>query len=117
MSTTNRARKKRIKTSGTKFMSIMKQFKKNQIMENQNQYLVTGMFRDKDSAERAYNSLQSKGYSNNDVHLIMSDNTRKKHFVNEVQKTDLGSKAVEGMGTGSAIGGTLGAIAGAVAAI
>ena len=86
-------------------------------MENQNNYLVTGMFKDKDSADRAYSALQAKGYSNNDVHLIMSDDTRKKHFATEVHKTDLGSKAMEGAGTGSAIGGTLGAIAGAVAAI
>ena len=86
-------------------------------MENQNQYLVTGMFTDKDSANRAYTNLRERGYSDNDIHLIMSDDTRKKHFANEVVKTELGSKAAEGAGTGSAIGGTLGAIAGAVAAI
>ncbi len=86
-------------------------------MEKQNQYLVTGMFKDKDSADRAYNALRAKGYSNNEIHLIMSDDTRKKHFAKEVHETDLGSKAMEGAGTGSAIGGTLGAIAGAVAAI
>lgn len=86
-------------------------------METNNNYLVTGMFRDRDSADRAYSSLQARGYSNNDVHLIMSDDTRKKHFAKEEVKTELGSKAMEGAGTGSAIGGTLGAIAGAVAAI
>ncbi len=86
-------------------------------MENSNGHLVTGMFRDKDSADRAYSTLQSRGYSNNDVHLIMSDDTRKKHFAGEVKRTELGTKAMEGAGTGSAIGGTLGAIAGAVAAI
>ncbi len=86
-------------------------------MENQDQILVTGMFKDKDSADRAYSSLQAKGYSNNDIHLIMSDDTRKKNFATEVHQTDLGSKAMEGAGAGSAIGGTLGAIAGAVAAI
>jgi len=84
---------------------------------NQNHVLVTGMFKDKDSAERAYNSLQSRGYSNNDMHVIMSDDTRKKHFATEVKKTEIGTKAMEGAGTGSAIGGTVGAIAGAVAAI
>jgi hypothetical protein len=86
-------------------------------MENQNPNLVTGMFRDKDSADRAYSTLQSKGYSNNDIHLIMSDDTRKKHYAHETVKTDIGNKAMEGAGTGSAIGGTVGAIAGAVAAI
>lgn len=86
-------------------------------MENNNRHLVTGMFRDKDSADRAYSSLQSKGYNNGEVNLIMSDDTRKRHFANEVKKTELGTKAMEGAGTGSAIGGTVGAIAGAIAAI
>ena len=79
--------------------------------------LVTGMFTDKDSAERAYNNLHSRGYTKDDVNLIMSDDTRKKHFAHEEVKTELGTKAMEGAGTGSAIGGTVGAIAGAVAAI
>ncbi|MCW3123129.1 MAG: hypothetical protein JWQ38_2621, partial [Flavipsychrobacter sp.] len=86
-------------------------------MENNKEYLVTGMFNDKESADRAYSMLQARGYSNNDIHLIMSDDTRKKHFAGEAVKTELGTKAMEGAGTGSAIGGTLGAIAGAVAAI
>ena len=84
---------------------------------NQNGTLVTGMFRDRDSAEKAYNTLQTRGYNNDDIHLIMSDDTRKRHFATEVKKTEIGTKAMEGAGTGSAIGGTLGAIAGAVAAI
>ena len=92
-------------------------FNQPENMENNNQTLVTGMFRDKDSADRAYNSLLAKGYSDKEIHLIMSDDTRKKHFATEVHKTELGNKAMEGAGTGSAIGGTLGAIAGAVAAI
>jgi hypothetical protein len=79
--------------------------------------ILTGMFRDRDSAERAYNSLSSRGYTHDDVDIIMSDDARKKHFGEDTEKTELGSKALEGAGTGSAIGGTLGAIAGAIAAI
>ncbi|PSR57222.1 hypothetical protein AHMF7605_08040 [Adhaeribacter arboris] len=79
--------------------------------------MMTGMFRDRDSAERAYSSLQSRGYSRDDVNLVMSDETRKKHFGNHTPDSDLGDKALEGAGAGSAIGGTLGAIVGAVAAI
>ncbi len=78
--------------------------------------MLTGMFRDKESAERAYSSLQSRGYSKDDVNLIMSDETRKKHFKND-HDSDLGNKAMEGAGVGSAIGGTLGAIVGAIAAV
>jgi hypothetical protein len=79
--------------------------------------MMTGMFRDRESAERAYNSLSSRGYSKDDVNLVMSDDTRKRHFGEHTSDTDLGDKALEGAGAGSAIGGTLGAIVGAVAAI
>lgn len=79
--------------------------------------MMTGMFRDRESAERAYNSLSTRGYSKDDVNLVMSDDTRKRHFGEHTKDTDLGDKALEGAGAGSAIGGTLGAIVGAVAAI
>lgn len=79
--------------------------------------MLTGMFRDRDSAERAYSSLQSRGYNKDDVNLVMSDDTRKRHFGEDSADSDLGDKALEGAGAGSAIGGTLGAIVGAVAAI
>jgi hypothetical protein len=79
--------------------------------------MLTGMFRDRDSAERAYSSLSSRGYSNDDVDIIMSDEARKRHFGEDTPDSELGNKAMEGAGTGSAIGGTLGAIAGAIAAI
>jgi hypothetical protein len=75
------------------------------------------MFSDRESAERAYATLHERGYTKDDVNVIMSDDTRKKHFSDDHKKTELGTKAMEGLGTGSAIGGTLGAIAGVVAAI
>jgi len=80
--------------------------------------MVTGLFRDRDSAERAYQTLSDRGYSQDDVNLVMSDETRKKHFTDiDGVETELGSKAAQGAGVGGAIGGTLGAIAAAVAAI
>jgi len=85
-------------------------------MENNNNRMITGMFRDRESAERAYNSLEEKGYTKDEINVMMSDDTRKKHF-NEDDDTDLGSKAWEGAGAGSAIGGTVGAVAGIIAAI
>ena len=78
---------------------------------------MSGMFRDRNSAEKAYESLHSRGYSKNDVNLLMSDETRKTHFGDDTVHTDLGDKAMEGAGVGSAIGGTAGAIIGAIAAI
>jgi len=83
-----------------------------------NNRVLTGMFRDRDSAERAYNSVTSRGYTNDDVNLMMSDETRTKYFSDADADDDgLGSKALEGAGAGSAIGGTLGAIIGGIAAI
>ena len=83
-----------------------------------NSGMLTGLFRDRDSAERAYQSLSDRGYDKKDVNLVMSDETRKRHFSgSDSQQTELGSKAAEGAGIGGAIGGTLGAIAAAVAAV
>lgn len=78
---------------------------------------TSGMFRDRNSAERAYQALHSRGYSKEDVNVLMSDDTRKTHFGDETAHTELGDKAMEGAGVGSAIGGTAGAIIGAIAAI
>src|SRR5450830_107396 len=78
---------------------------------------VTGLFLDRESAERAYRSVTDLGYQSNDVNLVMSDDTRKRYFSDDdATQTELGSKAAEGAGIGGAIGGTLGAIAGAIAA-
>lgn len=96
------------------------------MLENQNQNaentptdssMLTGMFSDRASAEKAFNELQSRGYSNEEINLIMSDETRKKHFSDDNEETEMGTKAAEGAGKGSAIGGTVGAIVGVIAAI
>jgi len=83
-----------------------------------NKPLVTGLFRDRDSAERAYQSVSDRGYTREDVNLAMSDETRKRHFGStDGRQTELGTKAAEGAGIGGAIGGSLGAIAAAIAAV
>lgn len=80
--------------------------------------MLTGLFNDRESTERAYTSLKDRGYTDDDINLMMSDQTRDTWFAdNEVADTELGSKALEGAGAGSAIGGTLGAIIGGIAAI
>lgn len=81
--------------------------------------LVTGLFPDRTSAEAAYNAAHSRGYSKDDVNLVMSDDTRKRHFADGSmgKETELGSKAAEGAGIGGAIGGTIGAIIAGIAAV
>ena len=86
-------------------------------MEKQSNYLA-GSFRDRTSAERAYNRLRERGYTDDEINIIMSEDTRKKYFDKEDEdKSRFGNKAMEGAGTGSAIGGALGATAGIIAAI
>ena len=85
-------------------------------MADQTGRMVTGMFRDRESAERAYGAMATRGYSRDDVNLMMSDETRKRHFSSDAKDTELGSKALEGAGAGAAIGGTVGGVLAAIAA-
>ena len=85
----------------------------------ENNRVLTGMFRDRESAERAYDSAINRGYTRDDVNVLMSDKTRDSWYAGDPDAADtgLGSKAMEGAGAGSAIGGTLGAIIAGIAAI
>ncbi len=84
---------------------------------------LTGLFPDRDSAERAYQGAVDRGYKQDDVNLVMSDETRRRHFGDDAQgstdgrPTELGTKVAEGAGIGAGIGGTLGAIAAALVAV
>lgn len=79
--------------------------------------MMTGLFTDRASAERAYNYLHDRGYTKDEINLIMSDETRKRHFDETKGETEIGTKAMEGAGKGSAIGGAIGAVAGVIAAL
>jgi hypothetical protein len=83
--------------------------------DSNNSRMVTGLFPDRASAERAYSSITTRGYGKDDVNLMMSDSTRKTHFGDT--DTELGSKAAEGAGIGAGIGGTIGAVLAGVAAL
>lgn len=45
--------------------------------------MLTGMFTDREITENAYNALFERGYSKDDVNLIMSDDTRKKYYTDK----------------------------------
>jgi uncharacterized protein (TIGR02271 family) len=77
--------------------------------------VVTALFRDRQSAECAYQAISSRGYDRDDINVMMSDETRSSQYA--AGDTELGNKAAEGTATGAGIGGTLGAIIGAIAAI
>jgi hypothetical protein len=79
--------------------------------------IMTGMFRDRDAAERAYGCLAGRGYHAKDVSLLMSDKTRARCFPADARvTTELGSKAAEGAGVGAVAGGGLGALLAGLAA-
>lgn len=79
--------------------------------------LVTAVFPDRASAEAAYAAASERGYSQNDLDVVMSDDTRIRHFGDETVETELGNKAAKGAGVGAGIGGTIGAIGAAIAAV
>jgi hypothetical protein len=79
--------------------------------------LMTGLFPDRDSAELGYKALSERGYTKDDVNVVMSEDTKKRYFTSADSETELGNKAAKGAGVGGAIGGTVGAIAAAVAAV
>ena len=79
--------------------------------------MLTGLFRDRESTEGAYRSLRDRGYTDDEINVLMTDETRDKYYKNSDVIPDDDTKALEGAGTGGAIGGTLGAIIGGIAAI
>ena len=81
---------------------------------------VTGLYDSPEAASRAYQGLTSThGYRADDIDVLMTDETRKRHFGDVKPGTELetGSKAAKGFGTGSAIGGGVGAALAALFAV
>lgn len=81
--------------------------------------LVTGLYDSPDTAGKAYHDLTTRhGYKADDISVVMSDDTRKKHFGNVKPGHEFkeGTKAAEGAGIGGGIGLGVGAAIGAVVA-
>jgi hypothetical protein len=77
--------------------------------------IMTSSFRDRESAERAYNAIAARGYKDDEIHVFMSDETRKRLFPKD-DKGHMGNKALEGAGVGGAVGGAVGATVVGIAA-
>lgn len=77
--------------------------------------MITGLFRDGESVERAYQSVAQRGYDTADINVVMSDDTRKRYSDDRHSDAELGSK--EGGELGGPIGGTLGTIIPAIIAV
>lgn len=81
---------------------------------------VTGLYSTPEQASSAYHDLTTRhGYKAGDVDVMMTDETRKRHFGDAKPGHELegGTKAAEGLGVGGAIGGGVGAAAAALFAI
>ena len=74
--------------------------------------IVTGIFKNRRSADDAIQQLYGAGFSERDVSILMSDATRGREF-----GVDEATKAPEGAVAGAATGGTLGAIAAGLVAV
>lgn len=83
-------------------------------MSQKNDRLATRLFTDRDSAEREYDALVARGYSPEDINVIMTEEGRNRHFAEGGATTELGNKALKGAGVGGGIGAVTG---GALAAL
>ena len=73
--------------------------------------MVTGLFKDSKSVDRAYQSVAQRGYGTGDINVVMSDDTRKRYFSDDRHiENERGSKAAEGGELGGPIGGTIGTL-------
>jgi hypothetical protein len=74
--------------------------------------LVTGLFKTRVAAEAAVDALIKRGYTRDDISVLMSDSTKTKEFAIES-----GTRAADGAAVGGAVGGVAGAALAAIAAV
>ncbi len=74
--------------------------------------LITGLFTNKVAAESAVDALLKRGYTRDDISVLMSDATRTKEFALQTR-----SHAADGVGIGGAVGGAIGAVLIALVAV
>jgi hypothetical protein len=79
--------------------------------------IVTGVFRNRVDAEKAFDYLYANGYRDSEINVLMSDSTRSTFYPTAADKDkhSAGTLATEGMGVGGAIGTAVGATLAAVA--
>ncbi|HEY0006616.1 MAG TPA: hypothetical protein VGB17_17675 [Pyrinomonadaceae bacterium] len=74
--------------------------------------LVTGLFKTRVAAEAAVDAIIKRGYTREDISVLMSDATRSKEFAIETR-----THAADGAGIGGAVGGAVGATLAALVAV
>lgn len=74
--------------------------------------LVTGLFKNRVAAEAAVDAILKRGYTRDDISVLMSDSTRTKEFAVQAK-----SHAADGAGIGGAVGTAVGAVLAAIAVV
>ncbi len=77
---------------------------------------ITGLFNDRAQAEKAYQGLLARGYEAAEISLVMSEETKQREF-SHPPNTELAHKVAEGAEVVGALGGTLAALAAALATL
>jgi len=81
--------------------------------------MVTAVFRDRVDSQNTYEWLRNRGYTPQEINVMMSESTRAYYLSSEEKegKRHAGSEMTAGVGVGGAIGTAVGATLGAVLAI
>jgi len=74
--------------------------------------LVTGLFKNRVAAEAAVDAVMKRGYTRDDISVMMSDATQNKEFALQAR-----THAADGAGVGGALGGVVGAVLAAIVAV
>ncbi len=74
--------------------------------------LVSGIFKTRETAERAIDDLIRAGFSRDDISLLMTDATRGREF-----GLEMSTKAPEGAAAGATLGGVIGGVAAGLVAL
>lgn len=74
--------------------------------------LITGLFKNRLAAEAAVDAIMKRGYTRDDISVLMSDATRNKEFAVQAR-----THAADGAGLGGALGGVVGAVLAAIVAV
>src|SRR2546421_1087170 len=74
--------------------------------------LVTGLFENRVAAEAAVDAILKRGYTRDDISVMMSDATHSKEFALQAR-----THAADGAGIGGALGGVVGAVLAAIVAV
>lgn len=79
--------------------------------------VLSAIFHDADDAEKAYQAAIERGYTKDDITVLMSEQARDEYYPSKRVDVEEHSKALEGTAVGGTVGATLGAIGAAIAAV